>query len=91
MATSFRLEYLILIILCLAYYFYVMKDDKKIRDNKKYVKNNLKVGSKIITATGIIGEIIKIDEDSVLLISGEDDKASYFKITIDSIEKIIEA
>ena len=90
MATSFRLEYLILIILCLLYYFYVLKDDKKNRENKKFVKNNLKIGSKIITSSGIIGEVVDMDDFSVLIASGNDKEFSYLKITKDSIEKIIE-
>lgn len=91
MGTSFRLEYVILIILALAYYFYVTKEDKIRKNNQAFIKKNLKEGSKIITQSGIIGEVIKIDQASVLIASGEGEKFSYLNITKDSIEKIIEA
>ncbi len=91
MATSFRLEYVILIILCLAYYFYVVKEDRNKSSNTKFIKSNLKEGSKIITKSGLIGQVIKIDKNEVLIVSGKENKFSYLNITIDSIEKIIEA
>lgn len=91
MVTSLRLEYIILIVLCLAYYFYVKKDEDRKRDNIKFIKNNLTVGSKVISNSGIIGEVIDIDELSCLILTGDIDKVSYIKITKDSIAKILEA
>lgn len=91
MDTSFRLEYIILIILSLSYYFYVKKEEDKLRDNKDFIKENLTNGSKIITESGIVGEVVKIDGNTCIIVSGDLDRISYFKITIDSIGKILEA
>lgn len=91
MATSFRIEYIILIILCVSYYFYVMKEDYRIKKNKKFINENLKIGSKIICLGGIIGEVVIINDSSIIIVSGKIDKFSYIEITKESIEKIIEA
>lgn len=91
MGTSFRLEYIILIVLCLSYYFYVKKDENRKKDNKNFINKNLTIGSKIINNSGIIGEVIDMDDLSCLILTGDIDRVSYIKITKDSIEKIIEA
>lgn len=91
MGINFRLEYIILIILCLAYYFYVKKDEDEKKDKKNFIEKNLSIGSKIISYSGIIGEVIDMDDFSCLVVTGDIGKVSYIKITKESIEKIIEA
>lgn len=90
MDMNLRLEYIILIILALMFYFYSLKDDLEKKKNKKFIKKNLKVGSKIISESKIIGEVIEFNGGECLIASGKDEKISYFLIRTDSIEKIIE-
>lgn len=90
MDMNLKLEYIILIILALMFYFYSLKDDLDKKKNKKFIKKNLKVGSKILTESKIIGEVIEVNTTDCLIISGKDEKYSYFLIETDSIEKILE-
>ncbi|MDU2202716.1 MAG: preprotein translocase subunit YajC, partial [Anaerococcus hydrogenalis] len=63
---NLKLEYIILIILALMFYFYSLKDDLEHKKNKKFVKNNLKIGSRIITESKIIGEVLEINKNECL-------------------------
>ncbi|EEB36461.1 hypothetical protein ANHYDRO_00761 [Anaerococcus hydrogenalis DSM 7454] len=90
MDMNLKLEYIILIILALMFYFYSLKDDLENKKNKKFVRRNLKVGSKIITESKIIGEVIEFNKTDCLIISGSEEKNSYLLIETDSIEKILE-
>ena len=90
MDMNLKLEYIILIILALMFYFYSLKNDLDKIKNKKFIKKNLKVGSKILTESKIIGEVIELSTTDCLIISGKDEKYSYFLIETDSVEKILE-
>ena len=90
MDMNLKLEYIILIILALMFYFYSLKDDINRKKNKKFIKENLKIGSKIITESKIIREVVEINKTDCLIISGKDDKFSYILVKIGSIENIIE-
>ena len=71
---NLKLEYIILIILALMFYFY-----------------SLKYGSRIITESKIIGEVLEINKNECLIITGTEEKNSYLLIKLNSIESIIEA
>ena len=90
MDMNLKLEYIILIILALMFYFYSLKDDLDKKKNKKFIKKNLKVGSKILTESKIIGDVIELNISDCLIITGKDEKYSYLLIETDSIEKILE-
>lgn len=91
MDMNLKLEYIILIILALMFYFYSLKDDLERKKNKKFVKNNLKIGSRIITESKIIGEVLEINKNECLIITGTEEKHSYLLIKLNSIESIIGA
>lgn len=84
-----RLEYIILIILLFGFYETSIKDDIKRKKNREYVYNNLEIGSKIVTYTGIIGEVTDIDGEVVTILSGTFDSISKIKIKKSEVEKII--
>lgn len=75
-----RLEYIILIILLFGFYETSIKDDIKRKKNREYVYDNLEIGSKIVTYTGIIGEVTDIDGEVVTILSGTFDSISKIKI-----------
>lgn len=91
MDISNELIYIVLIIVAIAFYYYSSKEYYRDKENKKFIKNNLKIGSKIVCKSGIIAEVIEIDEISCLIASGKSDKFSYLEIKIESIDSIIEA
>ncbi|WP_394023355.1 preprotein translocase subunit YajC [Anaerococcus martiniensis] len=84
-----RLEYIILIILLFGFYETSIKDDIKRKKNREYVYNNLEIGSKIVTYTGIIGEVTDIDGEVVTILSGTFDSISKIKIKKSEVENII--
>ncbi len=84
-----RLEYIILIILLFGFYEKSIKDDIKQRKNREYVYENLEIGSKITTFSGIIGEVTDINGEVVTILSGDYDNISKLKIKKSEIENII--
>lgn len=85
-----KLEYIILIILLFGFYEKSLKDNKIHRKNREYVNDNLKVGSKITTISGIIGEVTNIQGEVVTILSGEEyDSATKLKIKKSEIENIL--
>ncbi|MBS6105731.1 MAG: preprotein translocase subunit YajC [Anaerococcus sp.] len=84
-----KLEYIILIILLFGFYEKSLKDNKIHRKNREYVNDNLKVGSKITTFSGIIGEVTNIQGEVVTILSGEYDSATKLKIKKSEIENIL--
>ena len=84
-----KLEYIILIILLLGFYETSIKDDIKRKKNREYVYDNLEIGSKIVTYTGIIGEVTDIDGEVVTILSGTFDSISKIKIKKSEVENII--
>lgn len=91
MDTNFRLEYIIIIILVVAFYYYTYNDFNNKKRSKRYIKENLKINSKIITQGGIVANVVEIKSNTCLIASGSDDKISYLEISLDSIKNIIEA
>ena len=84
-----KLEYLILIVLAIGFYETSIKEDKKIRNNKDFIENNLDIGSIISTYSGIIGEVIEISGESVVILSGNSGNISSLNIKKSEIKNII--
>ncbi|WP_308654315.1 preprotein translocase subunit YajC [uncultured Anaerococcus sp.] len=85
-----KIEYLILIILIAYFYKISIKDTISESKNRKFVEENLKLGSYVISSSGIIGEVIDMDDLSVIIVSGNRENRSYLRIEKDSIKKIID-
>lgn len=85
-----KIEYLILIILIAYFYKISIKDTISESKNRKFVEENLKLGSYVISSSGIIGDVIDMDDLSVIIVSGNRENRSYIRIEKDSIKKIID-
>lgn len=85
-----RLEYIILIILAVWFYFTNINEYRKDKNREYFLNDNLKVSSKVITKSGIIGYVAKIDKNEVILITGDEENLSYIKIDKSYIENILE-
>ena len=84
-----NLEYILLIILAIFLYYTSLKDYFKDEKNKVFIRDNLDVGCKIESFGGIIGEVIKIDDISVIIITGDNLNHSYIRIDKEKIKSII--
>ena len=85
-----RLEYIILIILAVGFYYTNILDYRKDKNRENFINDNLKVSSKIITKSGIVGYVTEINKNEITIITGEHDKPSYLTIDKSYIENILE-
>jgi preprotein translocase subunit YajC len=72
-----------LLIMVVMYFFFLKPQMDKQKQQDKFVKD-LKEGAQVVTTSGIIGRISKIDGNAVTLIS---DKDTRIKVTLSSISK----
>nr|WP_083432090.1 preprotein translocase subunit YajC [Anaerococcus mediterraneensis] len=84
-----KLEYLILLIFAIAFYFMNIKDYKKEKERKRYIEENLKVSSRIITKSGIIAYVTKIDGNIITIVTGDQINHSYIEIDKSYIDNIL--
>lgn len=84
-----RIEYLILIILGLAFYKINIKEYRKKRDRKYFLEDKLKPSSRIITKTGIVAYVNKIDGSNVEIITGSEENPTYMVIDKSYIKDIL--
>lgn len=85
-----KLEYIILIILAVGFYYTNILDYRKDKNREIFVNDNLKVSSKVITKSGIIGYVTNINKNEVIIVTGEVEKPSYLIIEKSYIENILE-
>lgn len=85
-----KLEYIILIILAVGFYYTNILDYRKDKNREIFVNDNLKVSSKIITKSGIVGYVTNINKNEVTIVTGEVEKRSYLIIEKSYIENILE-
>lgn len=84
-----KLEYLILLIFAIAFYFINIKDYKKEKERRSFIEENLKVSSRIITKSGIIAYVTKIDGNIITIVTGDQINHSYIEIDKSYIENIL--
>ncbi|MBU5669019.1 preprotein translocase subunit YajC [Peptoniphilus sp. MSJ-1] len=61
-----------LILMFVIFYFFLIKPQKKKANEINEMRENLKVGDKVITIGGIIGKIILVKEDYLVLETSSD-------------------
>ena len=54
-------------ILALAFYFLIIRPQQQRQKQQRELMGSLKVGDKVVTASGIFGSIVSIDADTVML------------------------
>lgn len=84
-----KIEYIILIILAIGFYQVSVKDYIEKKKNRDFINDNLEEGSKIITFSGIIGEVSNIDGEIITILSGDRDNFSKLNIKKSEIKNII--
>lgn len=84
-----KIEYIILIILAIGFYQVTVKDYIEKKKNKNFINDNLEEGCKIITFSGIIGEVSKIDGEIITILSGDRDNFLTLNIKKSEIKNII--
>ena len=84
-----KLEYIILCLLAILFYNNNIKDYIEKRDKERFVNENLKIGSKIMTKSGVIAYVKAIDKNIITIISGNEENYSYFTIEKSYIDHII--
>ena len=77
-------------ILGLAFYFLLIRPEKKRKKEADNLRNGLKLGDTITTIGGFVGEVIRIDENTITIYCGNT-KMELQKWAIRSIDEISEA
>ncbi|MEZ4910473.1 MAG: preprotein translocase subunit YajC [Saprospiraceae bacterium] len=72
-----------LILLILFYFFFIRPQTKKQKEQVQF-NQNMQKGDEVVTGSGIIGQIVKLDSHSVTLQVGE---KTYIKILPSAINK----
>ena len=69
------------------FYFLFIRPQKKKENKLKEMRNNLQVGDKVTTIGGIIANVAKVEEDSVILEIGPNrNKVPFEKWAIGTVE-----
>ena len=66
------LNFIPLILMFVVFYFLIIRPQKKKANEVNEMRENLKVGDKIITIGGIIGKIILVKEDYLVIETSSD-------------------
>ena len=66
------LNFIPLILMFVVFYFFIIRPQKKKANEVNEMRENLKVGDKIITIGGIIGKIILVKEDYLVIETSSD-------------------
>ena len=69
----------------LVFYFFIIRPQSKAQKEIKEKVENMKKGDKIVTSSGIIGVLHKIDEDSALVDVGSNVKIRFLKTAISDV------
>lgn len=85
-----RLEYIILIILAVGFFCTNIIEYRKDRNRETFVNDNLKVSSKVMTKSGLIGYVSKINKNEIIIITGEGENTSHITIDKSFIDNILE-
>lgn len=63
---------LVPLVFVVIFYFLLIKPQQKREKSLKDMRENLKVGNEVVTIGGIVGKIIKVNEESVTIEIGAD-------------------
>lgn len=64
---NFYLRWIPIILLIVLFYFLLIRPQKKQEKKDKAMRDSLVVGDHICTIGGIVGKVVKIDEDELVL------------------------
>ena len=72
MTQNAMLNFIPLIIMFVLFYFLMIRPQKKKANEINAMRENLKVGDKIITIGGIIGKVVLVKEDYIVIETSSD-------------------
>ena len=59
-------------VLILVFYFFLIRPENKKKKAAEAMRNSLKVGDKIITIGGIVGEVVHVKDDNIVIETSAD-------------------
>lgn len=83
--TQMLMQFLPLILMFVIFWFLLIRPQQKRAKAHKRMLSELKRGDYVVTASGIIGRILEIDDEQILLESGD----SKFRITRGAIGDLV--
>ena len=77
-----------IVIICLVFYFVLIRPENKKKKEVANMRNNLAVGDKITTIGGIIGRVTNVKDDQITIETGNDkSKLRLTKWAVSSVDK----
>ncbi len=59
-----------LVVIAAAFYFFFMRPQQKKQRQQRQIQSNISEGDEVVTVGGIVGRVLKMDEDRVHLVTG---------------------
>ncbi len=79
---SFLIQLLPLILLGIIFYFFIIKPQQQRKQKHEEMIRNLKINNKVLTTGGIIGEVEKINSNTIILKTYDGGKIEIIKNAI---------
>lgn len=80
--------FLPIIVICLVFYFFIIRPENKKKKEVANMRNSLAVGDEITTIGGIIGRVTNVKDDRITIETGTDkNKIRLAKWSVSSVEK----
>lgn len=78
-AMSYVMTFLPLILIFVAFWFFLIRPQKKKDQKVAEMRRNVAVGDEIVTIGGVVGKVLSVKEDSIVIYCGSDKTKMEFK------------
>ena len=78
-ATSYLVTFLPLILIFVAFWFFLIRPQKKKDQKVAEMRRNVSVGDEIVTIGGVVGKVLSVKDDAIVIYCGSDKTKMEFK------------
>lgn len=78
-AYSYLITFLPLILIFVAFWFFLIRPQKKRDQKTQEMRNNVQPGDEIVTIGGVVGKVLSVKEDALVIYCGSDKTKMEFK------------
>ena len=71
-ATSYLVTFLPLILIFVAFWFFLIRPQKKKDQKVAEMRRNVSVGDEIVTIGGVVGKVLSVKDDAIVIYCGSD-------------------
>ena len=78
-ASSYLITFLPLILIFVAFWFFLIRPQKKRDQKTQEMRNSVQPGDEIVTIGGVVGKVLSVKEDAIVIYCGSDKTKMEFK------------